>query len=170
MPTKTIDARVWSDTRSRLMVPDHDRSEDAHDNVAYATRQDELIPDATAVTIASWWQTSRGPGTALAELATTGMGTAQGIERAIDDVREVDRPGSTDVVALDALSRWVRDHPSRMHVEYPHEQGRLYDCPACEGHCWCEDLTRTTPCVFCAENNADGCRVNEDRCRAALAE
>ena len=36
------------------------------------------------------------------------------------------------------------------HVDYPHEPGRLYDCPACEAQCHCGDLSRTTPCVYCA--------------------
>lgn len=162
----TIDARAWDERHARLMVPDHNRFDDAHDNVDYATRQDKLIPDATAVTIASWWQTSRGPGTTFAELATTGMGTAQGIERAIEDVRTADRPGNSDVAALDALSRWVAEHPSRNHLDQGHPAGHLYGCPACESYCWCEDLNRTEPCLYCAENESDGCRVDEDQCRA----
>lgn len=40
------------------------------------------------------------------------------------------------------------------HVNYPHEYGRLYDCPACESECWCDTvgilLGETTECIFCA--------------------
>ena len=36
------------------------------------------------------------------------------------------------------------------HVDYPHEPGRLYDCPACEAECWCTGRPGDTQCVFCA--------------------
>jgi len=32
------------------------------------------------------------------------------------------------------------------HADYPHEPGRLYDCPACEARCHC--TPGTTTCVF----------------------
>jgi hypothetical protein len=36
------------------------------------------------------------------------------------------------------------------HVDYPHEAGRLHDCPACEAHCHCygQNPASVTPCVF----------------------
>lgn len=34
------------------------------------------------------------------------------------------------------------------HVDYPHEPGRLYDCPRCEAECFC--APGNTQCVFCA--------------------
>lgn len=39
------------------------------------------------------------------------------------------------------------------HVDYPHEPGRLYDCPACEAECHCSEVKRLqgeTECLFCA--------------------
>lgn len=36
---------------------------------------------------------------------------------------------------------------STVHVDYPHEPGTLYDCPACEEQCYCNNGT----CVHCAE-------------------
>lgn len=35
------------------------------------------------------------------------------------------------------------------HAGYPHEPGTLYDCYACENHCYCDDNSET--CVYCAE-------------------
>jgi len=37
------------------------------------------------------------------------------------------------------------------HADYPHEPGRLYDCPACEDHCHC--TPGYTQCVFEGEHN-----------------
>lgn len=34
------------------------------------------------------------------------------------------------------------------HSTYPHESGRLYDCPACESECFC--APNTAMCVGCA--------------------
>lgn len=49
--------------------------------------------------------------------------------------------------ALDeAASQWERLH--RSHVDYPHEPGRPYDCPACQAQCFC--TPDTTMCVHCA--------------------
>jgi hypothetical protein len=35
------------------------------------------------------------------------------------------------------------------HIDYPHEPGRLYDCPACVAECHC--VAEEEPCVHCAE-------------------
>lgn len=35
------------------------------------------------------------------------------------------------------------------HVDYPHEGGDLYDCPACEAECYCDGGV-TWVCVACA--------------------
>ena len=35
---------------------------------------------------------------------------------------------------------------SANHVDYPHEPGYLYDCPACEASCHCED--GSAECVY----------------------
>lgn len=42
-------------------------------------------------------------------------------------------------------------HPA--HVNYPHEPGQLYDCPACERECLCTGQPGHTECVFCASLN-----------------
>lgn len=36
------------------------------------------------------------------------------------------------------------------HVAYPHEPGRLYDCPRCEAECHCTGFPGHAQCVFCA--------------------
>ncbi len=33
------------------------------------------------------------------------------------------------------------------HVDYPHQPGYLYDCPACEAQCHCEG-TQDSSCVY----------------------
>lgn len=38
--------------------------------------------------------------------------------------------------------------PMLAHANYPHEPGRLYDCPACDRRCWCDAAHWTTECVF----------------------
>jgi hypothetical protein len=43
------------------------------------------------------------------------------------------------------------------HVNYPHEPGRLYDCPGCESECHCSEVKRLqgeTQCIFCASLEA----------------
>lgn len=37
------------------------------------------------------------------------------------------------------------------HVDYPHEPGRLYDCPACESRCNC--TAGYTQCVYRGPHN-----------------
>lgn len=36
------------------------------------------------------------------------------------------------------------------HADYPHEPGRLDDCPRCEAECFCTGRPEHTECVFCA--------------------
>jgi hypothetical protein len=43
------------------------------------------------------------------------------------------------------------------HVNYPHEPGRLYDCPACESRCHC--TPGTAECVY------DGPHAGEESAR-----
>jgi hypothetical protein len=40
------------------------------------------------------------------------------------------------------------------HVDYPHEPGRLHDCPACEVACHC--TPGDAECVFEGEHNGSG--------------
>lgn len=37
-----------------------------------------------------------------------------------------------------------------VHADYPHVPGQLYDCEACEAHCFCAGAPGGTRCVFCA--------------------
>jgi hypothetical protein len=41
--------------------------------------------------------------------------------------------------------------PEPQHADYPHEPGRLYDCPACEARCHC--TPGYTQCVYTGEHN-----------------
>lgn len=41
------------------------------------------------------------------------------------------------------------------HVNYPHEPGRLFDCPACEARCHCDDNPGTTECVYSGRHRFD---------------
>lgn len=41
--------------------------------------------------------------------------------------------------------------PRPQHADYPHEPGRLHDCPACEDHCHC--TPGYTECVFEGDHN-----------------
>jgi hypothetical protein len=78
-------------------------------------------------------------------------------------------PGTIDTVTRH-ISEWHGDHDkgtrgfARLlsvdmplnalripHADYPHESGRLYDCPSCEAACWCGDLRTETPCIYCGE-------------------
>lgn len=48
------------------------------------------------------------------------------------------------------------------HVDYPHEPGRLYDCPGCEWRCHCDDDPGTTACVWQMDShNAAGDRYGK---------
>lgn len=41
---------------------------------------------------------------------------------------------------------WVKIDPTIEHVDYPHEPGRLFDCPACDARCYCS--ADTAECVY----------------------
>lgn len=43
------------------------------------------------------------------------------------------------------------------HVNYPHEPGRLHDCPACEARCWCTE--GHVECVYDGQHNGLGVPV-----------
>lgn len=45
----------------------------------------------------------------------------------------------------------TEQHGEPAHADYPHEPGRLYDCPACEAKCHC--TPGYTQCVFTGEHN-----------------
>lgn len=42
------------------------------------------------------------------------------------------------------------------HADYPHEPGRLYDCPACEARCHC--TPGHTQCVYEGRHNGTAAR------------
>jgi hypothetical protein len=45
------------------------------------------------------------------------------------------------------------------HVDYPHEPGRLYDCPACESSCHC--VPGYTQCVYSGKHNGSADKGTE---------
>jgi hypothetical protein len=72
-----------------------------------------------------------------------------------DHIRET--PGSYAVVIVrcddgeDAGWAVAYRPPPEQHADYPHEPGRLYDCPACEASCHC--TAGYTQCVYSGEHN-----------------
>lgn len=50
----------------------------------------------------------------------------------------------------DHVEGWAIACKPLTHVDYPHEPGRLYDCPACESECHCSGKDGETDCVYCA--------------------
>lgn len=49
---------------------------------------------------------------------------------------------------------------TRPHVQYPHEPGRLFDCPGCESECFCGDRTTVKPvCCHRASGDPLGCHT-----------
>lgn len=48
---------------------------------------------------------------------------------------------------------WTVELPE--HVDYPHQPGRLHDCPACEARCWCDSDPGSTECVYSGANGHD---------------
>lgn len=83
--------------------------------------------------------------------STLGVGT-------VTDVQWEDECSPTVYVQWDGASdsdvHGVQDIAPDMseHTDYPHEPGRLYDCPACESQCYCGDVPGAAPCVHCAES------------------
>lgn len=74
------------------------------------------------------------------------------------------RPYSTD-----GKGRPVIEVPQ--HVNYPHEPGRLYDCPACEERCWCDSSPGTTECIYSGPHFWDGKGSDEcTTCGAVLVD
>jgi hypothetical protein len=72
------------------------------------------IEDATALTVASWWQGSDSVGRALAQLSTTGSVDVTELLDGIYATRQ--SYGLTDGIqatALDCLATWAINHPSR---------------------------------------------------------
>lgn len=67
---------------------------------------DELMTDGTAMTIASWWQSSGRVGSALASLASGCAVSADALLRDIDNTRP-EAVFADDRDALDMLAEWV---------------------------------------------------------------
>jgi hypothetical protein len=71
----------------------------------------------------------------------------------IDALRVIDQRNA-DMAALSAMlipGRTFAENgtdDSAKHVDYPHQPGTLYDCPACEAECFCSD--ELVCCVRCA--------------------
>lgn len=53
---------------------------------------------------------------------------------------------------LDRVPGWSEMWVAR-HADYPHESGRLPDCPACQWECFCSELDGETKCVHCDSNS-----------------
>lgn len=74
----------------------------------------EEITDSAALTIASLWQTSGGPGAAFAQLASTGTVDYHALQAAIAaEYDEAKRQGPEVAREFDALATWAMNHPSR---------------------------------------------------------
>lgn len=43
------------------------------------------------------------------------------------------------------------------HTNYPHRAGELYDCPMCEGRCYCTDEFSCLHCELAAETLREEC-------------
>lgn len=78
------------------------------------------ISDATAVTIASWWQSSGTSGSALAALASGAPTDVKALLKDLSDAFEsVDKP-SADYDALNCFGTWVLQF-----VESPYRKARV---------------------------------------------
>jgi len=90
--------------------PRHMREHEVYDMVQERLGKEE-ITDACAVSIAAWWQSPRGNGYALAQLASTGTVDYSDLSDAIMLTRReaVESYGSAspDVAALDMLGTWA---------------------------------------------------------------
>lgn len=84
-------------------------------------------------------------------------------DKATEYLQELCAPGYVLTWDAGELSLWalcqtgdyderheVCEHCMPQHADYPHEPGRLYDCPRCEHECHCSHLPGETECVFCA--------------------
>ena len=93
--------------------PRHLSSDEAYAMVEERYGKETEISDACAVTIASWWQAPRGPGYAMAQLASTGTVDYQEF---LDGLRETRKEAvltlqhPLDVQALDMLGTWALVH------------------------------------------------------------
>jgi hypothetical protein len=71
-------------------------------------------------------------------------------ERALDKFQaELTASAPAIGAILDAADRGELDGPP--HADYPHEPGRLYDCPACESRCNC--TAGYTQCIYRGDHN-----------------
>lgn len=60
----------------------------------------------------------------------------------------------TDQGAYAPRFTFVELLPEPAHVNYPHEPGRLFDCPACDARCHC--VAGALECVYEGEHNGAG--------------
>ena len=78
-------------------------------NEVHATHRDDVISDACAATIASWYQTSTATGSALASLAS---GAETVLDELLEDVLSIESTYYEtaivdDQLSIDALGAWV---------------------------------------------------------------
>lgn len=111
MPS-TRNPRVIATTRT------HASSEDTYRDVRSVRmsvmQADGEIGDASALTIASWWQSPGTHGRAFAELSTTGTVAVEDLHSDIAAVYQ--SADARDREALDCLGTWALNHPSRNDV------------------------------------------------------
>lgn len=92
---------------------DHVTSDEAMYDVRASHWTRREVSDATALTIASWWQSPSTVGHVLASLAG---GMAVDVTDLLDDIRATRNrvlDGTDDKLALDMLATWAINHPSR---------------------------------------------------------
>jgi len=73
------------------------------------------------------------------------------------EFNDVKGRNAAQVIAVlnEAAQAWQAQQPASTepvgHVDYPHEPGTLYDCPACEAACLCADGFVCVHCAILAE-------------------
>lgn len=114
----------------------HLMSDEAYAEVS-ACHGNREVSGACAVTIASWWQSPGPVGRVLAAFASGSevdrSELSEDVSRTI--LHEYDSAEPRDRLALDMLGTWVLN--GSPHVDYPHFDGYLPDCAACEERCHC---------------------------------
>ena len=85
----------------------------------------QFDPEESLDAIASWAQRFNGQVLVISTRPMSNGGTARWIESHFD----------WHGILVEMYSMTVLDEPE--HVDYPHEPGRLYGCPACEFRCHC---------------------------------
>jgi hypothetical protein len=108
------------------------------------------VSDSVALGIASMWQSPGTVGHVLASFASRRPVSLSDLLEDIRMTRATERMPADDEKALDMLATYAIRRARPSHVNYPHEPGYLYDCPACESSCHC--TPGSAECVFEGEH------------------